>query len=239
MKLRSTILVLSAFVCMSIYAQKDKGYNVISIETGLGFVVPISPIQDINVGNYISPRHFDLGARYMFNEYLGVKGYFSFDRFQDKTNKETGNSYNRFGASVVYNIVNKLSKENSLTFNGLLHAGVGVTQAYPGAIKRFKETGEFTFGITPQGTKDYERIGNIIIGFTPQYRISNQIALRGDVSYVFSIAQQYSYNGELLFPDFKKVNGGFVNFSVGVQFYLGKNRRHADWYNSHKFHRRF
>ncbi|GAA3619078.1 hypothetical protein GCM10022397_01260 [Flavivirga jejuensis] len=170
----------------------------------------------------------------MFDEFFGLKIDYANDRFQNKRNKNIGNGYHRLSLEAVFNITNKLNIINSQSFNILLHAGMGITYAYPESIKRFKNGGEFTFGLTPYNTKNFERIGNLIFGLKPQYRYSNDLVIYTDFSYVINTEQQYSYNGELLFLNREKVRGGFINILFGIQFYLGKRRRHADWYNSRR-----
>ncbi|NMH87627.1 hypothetical protein [Flavivirga algicola] len=227
------LLVFLFFLVKSLFSQRK--YNKLSIEAGYGFNIPISPKDDISTSDYLLPNHVDLGVRYMFDEYFGLKMRYANDRFRDKKDKNIGNGYHRLGIEAVYNLSSRLDLFNN-NFNILFHAGIGVTYAFPGAIKRFKNGGEFTFGLTPYNTKRYERIGNLIFGLTPQIRLSDDMALTFDMAYVVNTQQQYSYSGELLYINRRKVQGGFVNFTVGLQFYLGKERRHADWYyNSRKY----
>lgn len=216
------------FVTISSFSQKD--YNVLSAEIGYGFNIPLAPENGIESKNYIFPRHLDLGIRYMFDEYFGVKLYYANDRFQHKKNKNIGNSYHRLSLEIVYNIERVLDLLDD-EFNLFFHAGLGITYAFPEAIKRFRNGGKFTFGLTPYNTKNHERIGNIILGVTPQYRYSDDVALTFDISYIINTQQQYGYDGEMLYIDRTKVKGSFINFTLGIQLYLGKKRRHADWYN--------
>ena len=211
------------------YSQKK--FNTLSLETGYGFNIPLTPANGIETKDYMFPRHLDLGVRYMFDEYFGVKLYYANDRFQNKKNKSIGNSYHRLSVEAVYNIEKTLDLLDD-NFNVFFHAGLGVTYAYPDVIKRFKNGGEFTFGLTPYNTKDYERIGNIILGIMPQYRYSDDVALTFDISYVINTQQQYGYDGEMLYIDRTKVKGNFINLTLGIHLYLGKKRRHADWYNN-------
>ncbi len=227
------LLIFLLFFVELLFSQRK--YNRFSIEAGYGFNIPITPKDDITASDYILPNHIDLGVRYMFDEYFGFKLHYANDRFRDKKNKNIGNGYHRLGIEAVYNLSNRLDLLNN-NFNILFHAGIGVTYAFPESIRRFKNGGEFTFELTPYNTKRYERIGNLIFGLTPQFRLSDDMALTFDMVYIINTQQQYSYSGELLYINRKKVQGNFVNFTVGLQFYLGKERRHADWYyNSRKY----
>lgn len=232
MKRNYIIFTLYFFTILS-FSQKK--YNVFSAEIGYGFNIPLTPSNGIESKDYIFPRHLDLGIRYMFDEYFGVKLYYANDRFQNVKNKNIGNGYHRLSLEVVYNIEQALDLLDD-DFNLFFHAGIGITYAFPEAIKRFKNGGEFTFGLTPYNTKNFERIGNIIFGITPQYRYSDDVALTFDVSYVINTQQQYGYDGEMLYIDRTKVKGSFINFTLGIQLYLGRKRRHADWYNDSRKH---
>lgn len=204
-------------------------YNVLSIEGGYGFNIPITPTAGINRYDYVFPRHLDFGVRYMLREYLGVKGSYSNDRFQNLNNKDVGIGYHRLSIEGVYNLNNALNMFGD-NFNVFFHAGLGLTYAFPEAIQRFKKGGEFTFGLDVTNTKPYERIGNIVFGFTPQFRLSDVLALTVDLTRVMNLQQQYLYNGELFDIKSEKIRGQFFNFSVGIQYYLGRRRYHADWY---------
>ncbi len=225
---RTYILILLLFAFNLSFSQKR--YNVFSVELSYGMNIPILPLSTINQSNYNFPRHLDLGLRYNFNEFYGIKLYVARDRFQNKNDKNIGNTYKRIGIEGIYNFTNHLNLNDNINFNILLHAGVGLTHAFPDAIKRYRNGGEFTFGLTPENTKDYERIGNMTFGVTPQYKYSDRIAFRLDLAFIFSREQQYFYNGELINIDRRKVTGRFANFTIGIQYYIGNKRSHADWY---------
>lgn len=231
---RNTALFCFIFFLFLENTQAQKNYNVFAIDAKFGMNIPITPNRDITISNYLLPRHLSLGVRYSLNENFGIKLHFARDRFQESTNRNIGNTYNRLAIEGTYNLTNHLRVFYNNEINILLHGGVGITQAYPEAIRRFRNGGEFTFGLSPDNTKDYERIGSIILGATPQYRFSDRIVFLVDLSLVISREQQYLYNGELIAIDRKKVIGVFTNFSIGLQYYIGKYRRHADWYNSER-----
>ncbi|MGV6830160.1 MAG: hypothetical protein ACWA5P_01190 [bacterium] len=226
------ILGLLLFLLASNYSQGQRGFDRFALDVKYGMSIPLTPTETIKASEYLFPRHISLGLRYNFREFFGAKVSFAHDRFQPGFNTTTGNSYYRLSLEGVYNFTSHLGITNNYEINALFHLGVGLTRAYPEAIRRFRNGGEFTFGLTPENTLDYERIGNIIVGITPQYRISDRVALVFDLSYIFNTQQQYYYNGELISIDRKKVKGGFINLTFGLQFYFGSYGRHADWYSS-------
>jgi OOP family OmpA-OmpF porin len=73
---------------------------------------------------------------------------------------------------------------------------------------------------------------NLIVGLTPQIKLSNNIALTGDLSMVNHIRQSVTWDGTQSLNS-RGLNGKhmLVNASVGLTFYLGKNAVHADWYS--------
>ena len=69
---------------------------------------------------------------------------------------------------------------------------------------------------------------NVTVGITPQFRVSNKIALNLDLSYISNIYQDHRF-------DYKSTNssrgfdGNMFNASIGLSYYLGKNEKHFDW----------
>jgi len=61
------------------------------------------------------------------------------------------------------------------------------------------------------------------------YRLGDKFALCADLSYVVTTKQQFGFDGQLLNPEFRGQTGGFINFTIGLKYYIGKNRDHADW----------
>lgn len=211
------------------YSQ-TKNFNKLSLEAAGGFNIPITPTSTIDIADYTIPRHLDIGARYAFTKNWSLKLYYSRDRFQNKMLSEVGVTYHRVSIEAYFNLSQKLRILETSRFNILTHAGVGITYAYPEAIERFLNGGRFTYGIVRNFPKEYERIGNLIVGFTPQYILSERWVLTMDTSMVFNREQQYGYDGELLSQNWVKERGAFLNFSLGVQHLLGNGHdRHADW----------
>ena len=225
-----THLYFSFFLLLGVVCYSQSQFNRLSVEAAGGFNIPITSTTNINVSDYTIPRHLDIGARYALSKNWSIKLYYAYDRFQNKFMKGVGNTYHRLSIEGYFNLSQRLNSLETSNLNILVHAGVGITHAYPEAIERYLNGGRFTFGETPRITKKYERIGNLILGITTQYRLSNKLALSFDTSFVFNRESQYGYNGELLHQDRTKVNGAFINFLLGLQYSIGKKERHADWF---------
>lgn len=225
--MKKHLFLIVIFISFSVYPQWNA--NHFSLEAKWGFSLPLFPTNTIDITDYTIPRHLDIGARYMFNKNWGIKFYYAFDRFQDGFLSGVGNSYHRVSIEGVLNISKKFDFLNYRKFNVLVHAGAGITHAFPEAIQRFKNGGRFTFGETPNTPLEFERIGNLMAGFTTQYKLSDRFTFITDSSFVFSREKQYLFNGELINRDRRKVRGGFLNFTIGLQYYIGRNTHHLDW----------
>jgi OOP family OmpA-OmpF porin len=204
------------FLCAVTAHAQEKNFNQFSIELSFGLNSPLSPSDNsgYDVGEFGGFRHFDIGGRYMFNRYYGVKMNFSYDKFQHKDLDELSVAYKKISAEFVLNVSQALNFY--LTPERIIqiqtHSGFGITFAKPASIS------------------NNERIGNLIIGVNPQVKISERIAITTDFSYNFIFKQHFDYAGNLINPDYEGVTGSFINFSLGLQFYLGKQSIHADWY---------
>lgn len=224
---RILITITVYLVVIQLNAQRD--FNSISLDVSGGISMPLFPLTDIEQSDYMLSSHFDVGVKYMISEYLGVRVNFTYDEFRKKDEQYNFNKYNRLAIEAVYNVSRKLRINSNEYFNVLMFLGGGVTYAYPGSLKRYRDTGVFAFGIEPENSLDYERIGNVVVGLRPQFRISPTFAIKLDVAYVHNLQQQYYFNGELIDVNRTKIKAGFLSFGLGIKFYLGLEYEHADW----------
>ncbi|WP_026955821.1 OmpA family protein [Algoriphagus vanfongensis] len=210
------------------YSQK-KEFNQWSLEASYGFNKPMSPLTP----GYLSPTlnlgHTDFGARYMFNEYIGVKGDFGFGTFREAkdVSPEFTTKYLRANVQGIFNFGRMLNFQTfTRRLNVLAHLGAGFGRL------DFKEAS------LPQGGLDYQY--NIISGFTGQFKITSKVALTGDISMIYNGRQTYTFDGNIYnapFPittpnsnPFVHAPGTWWTGTLGLQFYLGGNEEHADWY---------
>lgn len=162
--------------------------------------------------------HIGGGFRYMPNEFWGVKGDFALDKFRTDEPEDGGTDYTRISVQGVYNIGRKLNFGDFANgyFNTLVHAGAGISLLQ----SEFAESGS-----------DPDRIGNIIIGITPQLYLSDRIALTLDASYIFNLKQHYGFDGT--YPNGSPKDNEFVGnmftASVGISFYLGRGINYTDF----------
>lgn len=235
------LTLISVLALSSAYAQTDgkkddaeaKGpeYNKWSIELNAGQNKPEKPFatgyfsaDPSKYFNFSGVNHYDLGVRYMFNPNFGAKIDFAFDSMknQDGTNQSGVASLPfetrqyRVGFQGVANL-SRIMKFETFTsrFGILAHTGIQVSQLAPQS------------GIN--GDRSSEDNGGIMIGLTPQFRISNRIVLTGDFTYLSNVRQHLNWDGSYS-DDANNLSGSLLNTSLGLTFYLGGNDVHADWY---------
>ena len=202
-----------------------KSYDKWSVEVNVGQSKGIKPYS---VGYYSSnPKqyfnfsgvnHFDLGVRYMFNTKFGFK----VDAAMDKLSDESGSGslafktqQMRFGFQGVVNLGRMLDFESFTNrFNILGHAGLQVSQF---SVKE---------GLNKDITEDN---GGIMVGLTPQLRLTNWLVLTGDFTAINNVRQHLAWDGNASGSD-NNLSGVMFNTSLGFTVYLGKQEKHADWY---------
>ncbi|MFD2601153.1 hypothetical protein [Flavobacterium suzhouense] len=204
--MKKTITILALALTTQAFSQLSvtrNRFNQFSFEAEYGLTYTRNPTQT-------SFKHSGIGFRYMANEYWGVKFDYAHDRIDDNGTPGTGSILDRASVQAVYNIGRVLNfrELTNSTVGLLLHSGVGYTRLNP-----FEE-------------RDYDNIGNFIIGGTVQLYINDSFALRGDLSGILNFRQQNSfyseYNGTY--------TGKMLNASIGLTYYLGRNKNRADWW---------
>jgi len=68
----------------------------------------------------------------------------------------------------------------------------------------------------------------LIAGLTGQIRLTDRIALTGDVSTIFNAYQDHTFDGGAL-TNSRGFSGLLFTGTAGLHIYLGKNAKHADW----------
>lgn len=188
-------------------------YNRWSIELNGGVNKPIRTMTP----GYFTPTlnlfHADLGVRYMFDPKFGLKLDFGYDKFQDHDDSAPFEStYLRTSLQGVINIGRALNFENwTNTVSLLIHGGVGVSQL-----------------TSKDGFDDEDYMGNGILGLTGQIKLSNRAVLTGDLTGIVNAKQNWNFDG-MSVARTGPFDGGILNASIGLTFYLGKNEKHADW----------
>jgi len=192
--------------------ENNSGFNKWSVELAGGLTKPQRPFSTGYSTDTPSPWVGDLGVRYMFNNKFGLKADFGYNSFTNKSNSlEFDSQYYRIDLQAVANLGRIMNFETWTNTFGLLgHAGFGVAQL---------KSDNFT---------ERDRTGNFIAGVTGQIRLSNRIALTGDFSTILNASQDHTFDGAYVAQN-RGFSGLIFNGTVGLNVYLGKNTKHADW----------
>ncbi|MCD9574859.1 OmpA family protein [Flavobacterium soyae] len=213
---KSVIILAFALGLTGVNAQTEnnsaKNFNQWSVEFGAGFNKPQKPFSNGNFTSTPSPWVGDLGVRYMFNNKFGLKADFGYDSFTNKgSSLDFDSRYYRVDLQGVANLGRIMNFETFTNTIGLLgHAGFGYAQL---RSDNFRGADEMT---------------NFIAGVTGQVKLSNRVALTGDFSTIFNASQDRTFDGAAI-PGNRGFSGLIFNGTVGLNVYLGKNAKHADW----------
>jgi OOP family OmpA-OmpF porin len=231
--MKKTILLVM-LLGVSIFAIAQKPYNRLSFDVNSGFNKPMGPLT----GGYLSPTlnigHVDLGGRYMVNQYFGFAGNLGFGSFSEvkDVSPEFKTNYLNLSLRGVWNIGRSLSFE---TFT-----------------KRFTVLGEFGAGLGSLKSEDrIKSEDKVIPDFDPDYvysfnsslkgiySLSKRISLQGTISMIVNGRQRYTFDGNdfnqigrPLLPEipFVHATATWWTGTIGLNFYLGKNEIHSDWF---------
>lgn len=164
--------------------------------------------------------HGDAGIRYMINDRAGLKVDFGFDNFsEDEESLAFKSRIYRISLQGVANAGNIMGfREWTNTIGLLVHGGMGYSRL---SVKE------------PVELADDDQMLNFIAGITPQIKLADRIALNADLSVIGNIRQDNTFDGTArqVAADF---DGFYVNATIGLSIYLGKNEVHADWYSREK-----
>lgn len=203
-----------ALALTGVHAQTENNnsYNKWSIDLGAGFNKPQRPFNDGYSTNTISPWTGDLGVRYMLNNKFGLKADFGYNSFTAKGSSiDFDSKYYRVDLQAVANLGRIMNFETWTNTIGLLgHAGFGYAQ------------------LRNDNFKGADEVGNFIAGVTGQIRLSDRVALTGDFSTILNASQDRTFDGAYI-PGNRGFSGLIFNGTVGLNIYLGKNTKHADW----------
>jgi OOP family OmpA-OmpF porin len=213
--------IMAGALALGANAQVD--YNRWSVEFSGGFNKAMAPLTPGYYSPTLNLGHADLGVRYMFNEKFGAKLDFGFGSFSEASrdnNPTFSTNYNRINLQGVGNIGRMMNFESfTRRFNMLAHFGAGIGQVNP-------QEGPFS---------DFsDKVYNIIAGITGQVKLSERIALTGDISSIFNGRQTVTFDGQSPIgptdPNFYGANGTWWTGTIGLNIYLGSKDTHADWY---------
>lgn len=229
--MKKVVLPLALFCAatISMQAQDNEStsgaseFNKWSIELGAGINKTANPFD---AGYHMETLNFfdaNLGFRYMFNTKFGLKVEGYYDKFQESDISVGDFDSKVIGVSLqgVANLGRIMEFETwTKRINLLGHLGAGVSWFTNDPLIEGDET---------------DQLGNLIVGLTGQYRISDRVALTADFTAVNNFSQQRTWNGGVVDVTAEgQQNQGFDSTiwhaTIGLNIYLGGKQQHADWY---------
>lgn len=207
---KAVIIVFAVFASLQINAQK---FDKWSLDLGGGIHQIGSPLSPNHSEEILGQGH--LGVRYMFNERFGLRLDLGFNNFKaESTSQPFSSKYYRATMEGVVNMGNIL-KFNTWTrrFNLLAHGGIGFS----------------ILNTTLPVVTGNDYMATFNFGLTPQFKISERIALFLDFSSLINFNQAKTFDGAPL-TNARETNISIFNTSLGVNIAFGRNNRLADFY---------
>ncbi len=213
-------------------------YNKWTIEATVGQAKGVKPYM---TGYYSSDSHtfigkpqansFSLGARYMIGPKFGFKfdlDYEDLKPVKDNRSLPFEMQITGFSMQGVINLSRLFGVEDNLKRFGILaHGGIKIDR-----MTSKTETPAPIPIIDPKPiTHNYGRTeynGSLVLGASPQYRISKKMAVLLDISIQNSFRQHFNWDGSYS-DSSNNLNGQMVTTSLGLTYSLGKNDIHGDW----------
>lgn len=199
--MKSIILTL----CLSLFLYgKGQGYEKTTIEINGGFKEFTTSSKDMLT--------VDIGARYMFNEVVGLKLNIGYNQYVRPTEQNSHVYFSTLQGVIDFGELLGI-KEMTKTFGVLGHIGGGIG---------LHKGNHFS---------SFDKFGIAILGLTPKINLSDRWSILVDGSIQWNVRQHYRFNGDW----FDNPNEQGVNFTgmVGLQYALGRKKK--QWYDQHRF----
>ncbi|MDG2430901.1 outer membrane beta-barrel protein [Flavobacterium sp.] len=205
--MKKLFLLLLLVLQFNLSAQEYRGdYQEWSLEFNVGVNKPFNTMSSGYFTTSPSFYHVDLGTRYTFNPYIGIKADLGYDKFKNsKDSQEFETNYTRFNIQAVTDVGYALGLYNRAERVGILfHAGAGVSQ----------------FKNDSNNRKD--KLINVIYGLTTTLKISNNVSLSGDISSLMHAKQILNFDGTSETASQSGLKNNLLNSSVGLIYFFRK-----------------
>ncbi|MFN3968863.1 OmpA family protein [Flavobacterium sp.] len=202
-------------------------YNKWSIELSVGQGKGVKPYADgyfssnpDKVFGGLQLNSFGIGARYMISPKFGLKFDFNYENFKNQSGSESLEfemlQY-RTGIQGVVNAVRLFGIEEAAgRFGLLLHGGLNFAYMQPQTVAPGHNKGR------------HEWNGGLIVGFSPQFRLTNSLALFADLSTMNNYRQHFNWDGSYA-ESTDNLSGQQVLLAFGLSYSFGNEKIHGDW----------
>lgn len=174
---------------------------------------------------------YGLAARYMFSPKFGLRVGGTLDRFENiPGSKPFETEQLRFDVQGVVNAARLFNIEEQLgRLNLLIHAGFVYARFTPkldtGIDTDLQLTGE-AGGVSNEGFTE-NNLG-VMIGFSPEVRISKKFSIIADFSTIANFRQHFAWDGHYSNRD-NNLAGQMIAGTIGLTYSFGSDELHGDW----------
>jgi len=218
------VILLSGFTTLVASQTSVPQFNRWSLDGGFGGIKALNPYSPGYSSNSISLPSFELGGRYMFDAYSGVRlemGYsqIKYDQFGSVAGSGVFHSnYFLISAEGVLNLGQLLDFNTIHHRLGLLgYAGFGFSTLFNETYKLGNKTGS-------------DEMLHFIVGLSPQFRLTNRLALSMNFKAIANMHQTRTFDLGSAVEE-RGLDGFIYKGTIGVSYYLGKQVSHYDWNN--------
>lgn len=224
-KLITSIFICSTFLISaqdaSVYSDE---YNKWSLELSAGQGKGIKPYAEGFFGSNPNKvfgdmmlNHYGLGVRYMFSPKFGIMldgAYTNVRNFGSTESLPFELDNIRIGFQGVINASRLLNLQDKLgRFGMLFHGGIQVANMTP--------------QMGPNEGRD-EWNGGVMFGFTPEFRLTKNIALTADFSMISNVRQHFNWDGSYSNPN-NNLSGSMYTTTLGLSVSFGSEKIHGDY----------
>lgn len=249
--MKKSLLLISLLSFAPLFSQTDEAteeekqsseYNRWTVEVNAGQSRGLNPFsngysssENTTILGKFTFNSFGIGARYMMSPKFGIKADINYDLFKNAKNspKKFEVEEYRLGLQGVINASRLLGIEENLRRFGLLvHGGLNLLSMTPkldtgiDASLVNQPGAEYNVQRSNAGVTEYN-VG-LIMGISPQYRITNKMAINLDLVSINNYRQHFAWDGHYSDAS-NNLSGRMINLSVGLNYSLGNNDVHGDW----------
>lgn len=195
------------------------GYTTAGIATSGSF----QGIEVQNDGFSLNPLHVNLGVRKMITPSLGFRLGVSYDNLKNENNTQAQFNAKYIGANgQVYVNLNKLTGAD------LLWNRLNILGHFGGGWALFDVDDKYSVSEYSKNNKD--NLFSLMMGLTAQFRIIDRLALTADITNNWYGSAHMELDGSRVESNKGYIDAAVLNVSAGLTFYLGKQKKHIDWY---------
>jgi len=221
-KLTLVMLLVSSTAIFAQEESENEVYNQWSAELGVG-TSNLTGLMSTNTyyNGAFDPISFNLGARYMFNRKFGVKFAFGMDQVENAGVGKFEASLLHLNTNAVVNLGQVFDFQQFTNRIGLLmNVGFGYSRM---SLNEDFVTAEY-------GKNNDDNMLNAQVGFTVQGRLTDKIVLNLDASQRYLAFNTLNLDGTRNNDTSRhRIDGGVLNFTLGLTYYLGSSDKHVDW----------